>query len=70
MIMLKKISDLRGVQKLSKKQQLKVQGGMGLTTCNSDADCEAIGGPLCISACIASVGLCVFDTIACGPIGG
>ncbi|WP_299765443.1 hypothetical protein [uncultured Dokdonia sp.] len=68
--MLKKISNVKGAQKLSKKEQLSVGGGMGLTTCNSDADCAGVFPVGCIFACVQSVGLCVFDVLACDGFGG
>ncbi len=72
--MLKKISSLAGAHTLSKKEQVEVHGGIGLTTCNSDADCVIPGAPFCISACINAYGnkLCVYDNLTCfgGGFGG
>jgi hypothetical protein len=68
--MLKKISSLAGAHTLSKKEQVQVNGGIGLTTCNSDADCAGVFPVGCIFACVQSVGLCVFDVFACDGFGG
>ncbi|WP_108805190.1 hypothetical protein [Aquimarina sp. Aq107] len=60
--MLKKISNLEGVQKLNKHQQKRITGG--LTSCSSDSDCVRAGGPGCITGCYAN-GYCLFDINTC-----
>lgn len=72
--MLKKILNVKGAQKLSKKEQVQVSGGSVPITCNTDADCVVPGSPFCISAC-GDVGggrkLCIYDNLSCfGDFGG
>ncbi|SEL69522.1 hypothetical protein SAMN04487910_3072 [Aquimarina amphilecti] len=64
--MLKKISNLEGVQKLNKHQQRRIKGG--ITSCSSDSECVSAGGPGCIAACYP-VG-CIFDLNTCFILGG
>ncbi|GGG31870.1 hypothetical protein GCM10011344_36000 [Dokdonia pacifica] len=72
--MLKKISSVKGAQKLSKEQQLLISGGSVPIFCNTDADCQIPGAPFCISACgTTSSGqqLCIYDNRSCfGGFGG
>ncbi len=73
--MLKKILNVKGAQKLSKKEQVQVTGGSGVTICTTDANCQIPGAPIsCIYACIDTnrgYSVCVHDIISCsGSIGG
>ena len=72
--MLKKILNVKGAQKLSKREQEQVSGGSVPTTCNTDSDCIIPGEPFCIYACIDTGGgnkQCVYDNLTCfGGLGG
>jgi len=67
--MLKNILNVKGAQKLSKKEQVQISGGGGVTSCNTDSQCVAIGNPGCIAACVTNLNtgnkICVFDVASC-----
>ncbi len=56
--MLKNISNLDGVNVLSKKSQKTVKGG-AFTSCSSDADCNSLCG-VCLP-----IGICIFPVNGC-----
>ncbi|WP_299766866.1 hypothetical protein [uncultured Dokdonia sp.] len=71
--MLKKILNVKGVERLSTKEQQLISGGGFLTFCSSDDDCRVPGFPNCRSACLTNINgqnLCVFEVSTCSDNGG